>query len=90
MQARDDELNKATTAYGLATGRQDAQLAQLTNSIAQGNSLNLGLSDVKCLSRLLKEAVESGMWDGKNGTYHNMEPSLLSVEYFFNRTKVCH
>jgi hypothetical protein len=47
MQARDEELGKAYTAYGLATGRQDAQLAQLTNSIAQGNSLNLGLSGLK-------------------------------------------
>ena len=24
------------------------------------------------------------MWDGKNGTYHNTEPSLL-VEYFLKR-----
>lgn len=47
MQARDDQLNKALTSYGLATGRQDAQLAQLSQSIAQGNSMNLGLTGLK-------------------------------------------
>lgn len=47
QQARDDQLNKALTSYGLATGRQDAQLAQLTQSIAQGNSMNLGLTGLK-------------------------------------------
>lgn len=47
LQARDDELNKANAAFGLATGRQDVQLSQLTNSIAQGNSLNLGLTGLK-------------------------------------------
>lgn len=48
-----------------------------------GLGLNLGLGDIKCLSRLLQEAVESGMWDERN-TYNSTERSLLE-DYFLKR-----